>query len=249
MQIELDIGCGVGSSDGFYGRGDLEATWRIGIDCEPNFIRQIKSLYPQISFIIADARKLPFKNGVVDAISATHMFEHVNGEDGCTVLHEIARVMKGRGQLRVATPTPRHERLMKIVAPEEYHLAQHHQRVILREELVSQIHNAGFEIESVRSKKGWLGLKNTARVVLNRLIFRFPMEEETTRLLPRNHMLRVLFKSINHAIYPMELVFLKAEDPTLTSPFYTRLLQPVGLLCHVLNNILPLENYVIARKK
>lgn len=60
---------------------------------------------PSTKAIYLDARKrLPFAAGSVDYVFTEHMIEHIPYADGRNLIHEIHRVLKPGGRLRIATP-------------------------------------------------------------------------------------------------------------------------------------------------
>ncbi|MBI4215450.1 MAG: class I SAM-dependent methyltransferase [Parcubacteria group bacterium] len=250
MRFELDVGCGIGSSDGFYERSLVDRhTIKVGLDKRFPFAKQAKQLSPDQIFLAADMVNLPFPAESIDALSATHVLEHLDKPEEATVLSEIARVLRTGGSVRIATPSPLHETLMHRIAPEGYHRAQHHKRVITQQDLVSSVEQAGFSVRSARTKKGWLSMKNLTRILLNKFIFKFPMEEETTRIQMEGIIEKLYSSLIKPMVYLADLVFLKAEDPTLTKHRYYKALLPVRIINDMINKILPFENYVIATKK
>ena len=63
----------------------------VGIDNEPEFVRQAKKIYPDIEFINGSIYKLPFKENEFDTVILFDVLEHV---DEKVALKEIARVGK-----------------------------------------------------------------------------------------------------------------------------------------------------------
>lgn len=49
-------------------------------------------------------KPLPFASNSVDYVFSEHMFEHISYENGNRLLHELGRVLKNGGRLRIATP-------------------------------------------------------------------------------------------------------------------------------------------------
>ena len=90
----MDLGCGVTSSDGFYGRKEGYTSFRIGVDNDKQLLAKAKDNNFGSSFVLADITSLPFKDNSVDAISATHVLEHLNETEGKSALAEMVRVAK-----------------------------------------------------------------------------------------------------------------------------------------------------------
>jgi len=49
-------------------------------------------------------QRLPFPDGQFEYVFTEHMIEHLPFRQGCRMLAEINRVLRGRGKLRIATP-------------------------------------------------------------------------------------------------------------------------------------------------
>lgn len=54
--------------------------------------------------VLADARQLPFRTGMVDSVYASHLLEHFPIREGLKILKEWRRVLKKGGTLYVAVP-------------------------------------------------------------------------------------------------------------------------------------------------
>lgn len=247
MRKELDLGCGVGSSDGFYGRKESVPYFRIGVDNNRKLLAKARKNNPGSNFVLADITSLPFKDNSVDAISATHVLEHLDEAEGRLALSEIARVAKLGAVIRIATPSSFHEGLTKKLAPKEYHIAQGHKRVLSKKQLLLDVEDSGLNIQHAITGKSWFLIKNLVRITANRIL-KIPMEPHTTILTPNDRLTETLLRIASRIVYPIDLIFLKAEDPTLTRHSYFKLLSPVRLINRFLNKVLPFENYVLATK-
>lgn len=71
-----------------------------GLDSYKEAIVFARKKYPHISFVVADAHKIPFKNKVFDIVICTETLEHV--VDPKHVLAEIKRVLKKDGHAIVS---------------------------------------------------------------------------------------------------------------------------------------------------
>lgn len=92
----LDLGCGTGRTTSFLKAYNVNVT---GADYAPEMIKKARELHPGISFHVADAKNLPFRNGEFDVVIFSF-----NGLDylcpkpeRLKALGEISRVLKGGG--------------------------------------------------------------------------------------------------------------------------------------------------------
>lgn len=93
----LEIGC-----------GDQKAIdGSIGVD-----IRQTEKVD-----IIADARKLPFKDSCFDHVYSSHLIEHFAHWEVKEVLHEWVRVLKPGGEFELRCPDLRARSLLFFLSP------------------------------------------------------------------------------------------------------------------------------------
>jgi ubiquinone/menaquinone biosynthesis C-methylase UbiE len=69
--------------------------------CEP-LIKELQERYPEVKYVVGDAKKLPFKDGEFDYVVAGELLEHC--ENPSEVLKELARVVKVGGTLAVSVP-------------------------------------------------------------------------------------------------------------------------------------------------
>lgn len=93
----LDLGCGNGVST-----SRLKAKFAVGVDLSVKELVKSKKKYPASHFVVADARKLPFKNNAFDLVVAINMLHHVDNPQ--TVLKECFRVLKSGGRLLTVDP-------------------------------------------------------------------------------------------------------------------------------------------------
>jgi len=110
----------------------------IGIDSEPEFVKQAQKSYPKIKFVLGSIYKLPFKNREFDTAIIFDILEHVNDKKA---LKEISRVAK-----RVIITVP--HKNQKILL--QYALAHAHS--------LSKSHLRNYTVKSLQkimSKNGW----------------------------------------------------------------------------------------------
>ncbi|OGH16742.1 MAG: hypothetical protein A3C30_00160 [Candidatus Levybacteria bacterium RIFCSPHIGHO2_02_FULL_40_18] len=93
-----DIGCGTG-----YGTSVLAKKGEVvGIDNSREAISFAERHYQDTDFLVADATKLPFKNGEFDIACSFEVIEHLKNPKH--FLSEAKRVLKKRGILVLSTP-------------------------------------------------------------------------------------------------------------------------------------------------
>ena len=95
----LDVGCAIGYMLNQIQKAFPEKKY-IGVDVYDKAIKFAQKSYPEISFKIAAADKLPFKDNSFDLSLCYETIEHVEDPEGC--LKEIKRVLKKGGVLILA---------------------------------------------------------------------------------------------------------------------------------------------------
>lgn len=96
----LDIGCGNGNLFTFLPDGKYEL---FGIDFSENMISEAKkNCKTKVSFIVADAEKLPFDDNTFDIVVCNASFHHYIHPN--IVLEEMNRVLKIGGKVLIGDP-------------------------------------------------------------------------------------------------------------------------------------------------
>lgn len=96
----LDIGCAAGR----YSRALKDKGFEVvGIDLSEELLKIAKKENPDIPFILADMRKLPFLNESFDSVCAIAVLHHLEKHDMDGALQEMRRVLKPGGILWVST--------------------------------------------------------------------------------------------------------------------------------------------------
>jgi SAM-dependent methyltransferase len=97
--LVLDLACGEG-----YGASELASTGHrvIGLDLEAPVLIEAARRYPRATFVAGDAFRLPFPDGVFDAVGALQTIEHVSATGAFVA--ECARVLKPGGIAYLTTP-------------------------------------------------------------------------------------------------------------------------------------------------
>lgn len=94
----LEIGCAGGHLSGLLA-GVFPDAEVVGVDVYESAIEEARRRWPNLTFQVADAHRLPFKNGVFDLVMMSETIEHL--VDPEKVLHEIGRVLKKDGRALV----------------------------------------------------------------------------------------------------------------------------------------------------
>ena len=96
----LDVGCAAGRDTRILKDMGFEAG---GSDLAEKLLDIAKRTNPDIEFVLADMRRLPFADGVFDAIWASAVLHHVTKEEMPSVLQEFYRVLRPKGILYIHT--------------------------------------------------------------------------------------------------------------------------------------------------
>jgi ubiquinone/menaquinone biosynthesis C-methylase UbiE len=98
----LDDGCGAGYGTSFL--ANAQPSNAIGLDRSSEAISYANHTYkkPQLSYLVSDGEKLPFKNELFDVVISSQVIEHVPKYR--EYLSEIIRVLKNSGILLIGTP-------------------------------------------------------------------------------------------------------------------------------------------------
>lgn len=164
----LEVGCG----RGFYEAAVVKiypGVKIVGVDLNEKYLevarRAVKD--DNVTFLKADATKLPFGNGEFDRIICTEVLEHIRDDE--RVIREIFRVLKPRGKVLITVPNKDYpffwdpvnfilERLFKWHIPSNiWWLAgiwADHVRLYSEEELLRKIEGVGG-----KERLGGLGFK------------------------------------------------------------------------------------------
>ena len=97
----LDVCCGTGDQVFYYGKGDIIAT---GVDLSPRMIksaekRKEKSGLTNVSFQVANAKQLPFKDNSFDFASICLGLHEIKRDERDKIISEMKRVVKKEGFL------------------------------------------------------------------------------------------------------------------------------------------------------
>jgi len=102
----LDVGCGEGLAEVAIGRLHISQLRLVGIDLAASKVAAARqetiSHNQRVGFAAADARRLPFKDGVFDSIYCVAVLQHIDEID--TAVREFARVTVPRGRVLAVEP-------------------------------------------------------------------------------------------------------------------------------------------------
>ncbi len=104
--IVIDLGCGRGENLQLLSSRTRMA---LGVDISVNILKSIRK--DGVSLVLADARRLPFSKGKIQAVIATEIIEHI--PNPMSFLREVHRVLIHDGLLVLSFPNP--IRLAKLV--------------------------------------------------------------------------------------------------------------------------------------
>lgn len=110
----LDVGCGVGYVVRELTKQGYEA---VGVDISKSSIRKAKNLSFEekvsSSFLVADAKKLPFQNNSFDVVGCFDLMEHLYEPEKC--IKEMVRVLKSSGKIVICCPNL--QRVVRVLGP------------------------------------------------------------------------------------------------------------------------------------
>ena len=99
----LDFGCGVGTFHRFFAKDDISLT---GIDVSSQSLQVAKKKFPKNQYLTYDGEKIPFPDNTFDTCFATGVLHHVPPDCQRSLMLELYRVLKFRGQMLVIEHNP-----------------------------------------------------------------------------------------------------------------------------------------------
>lgn len=102
----LDIGSGPGGVTSTLGRHAGADGLALGVDVSESMLRRSVRDHagPNVGFVRADARRLPFRDGCFDAVTCLAVLQLV--PDPLTIVAEAARVLVPGGKVAIMIPSP-----------------------------------------------------------------------------------------------------------------------------------------------
>jgi SAM-dependent methyltransferase len=168
----VDLGCAAGAVTHFLSTFGCEV---VGVDAEPRAIEKARSLFPQLEFVLADVRELPFDNASFDKGVAADLVEHLDDETFRAMLRELQRVLVPGGTFTLYTPNPRH--VIERLKARDLILAQNPTHIGLRDAptLGRLLREEGFVVERLEWRPSFFrGLRAVERIAGRRLeLFRY----------------------------------------------------------------------------
>lgn len=143
----IDVGCGDG-------RHIVEAARRgcfaVGLDYDADELRRARERIGahRIDLVVGDASRLPFRDGVFDALICTETLEHLPDDAGA--VREIARLLRPGGTLHGAVPSHFTELLFWQLSRGYWHTPGGHVRIYRPRQLVGQLAASGLRVVDVR---------------------------------------------------------------------------------------------------
>jgi SAM-dependent methyltransferase len=163
----VDLGCAAGAVTHFLSGFGCDV---VGVDAEPRAIARARSLFPDLEFVLADVRSLPFPDASFDKAVAADLVEHLDDETFRSLLIELRRLLVEGGTFTLYTPNPRH--LIERLKAHNVILAQNPTHIGLRDmpTLERMVRDAGFEVERSEWRPSFFrGLRVVERVGGRRL--------------------------------------------------------------------------------
>jgi len=159
----LDLGCAAGALTDFFSGFGVAV---VGVDASPAAIAKARELFPQLEFVEADVRQLPFPDDSFDKAVAGDLVEHLDDETFRAMLRELRRVLVPGGTLSIYTPNPRHP--IERLKARNLILAQNPTHIGLRtsSELERLLGEEGFSVERLDWKPSFFrGLRVIERAL------------------------------------------------------------------------------------
>lgn len=157
--LVLEIGVGTGKNFSHHPRGARV----VGIDVSPKMLaraaRRGRRLGRHIDLVLADAQRLPFRDGVFEAAAATFVFCSV--PDPVAGLEEVRRVVRDDGEVRLLEHVRARNRLAGWIMDRLNPIAVRLTGANINRDTVSNVARAGIGIEGVES--GVLGIVKLIR--------------------------------------------------------------------------------------
>jgi len=96
----LDVGCAAGRDSRIFTDAGFVIT---GVDLSENLLAIAKSQNPDIQFILADMRSLPFADNSFDGIWAAAVLHHLEKSEIAMAIKEFQRVLRSQGVIYIET--------------------------------------------------------------------------------------------------------------------------------------------------
>ncbi len=114
--------------------------------------------------IIADARKLPFKDSCFDQVFSSHTIEHFSHREVKEVLHEWVRVLRLGGELELRCPDLQARALIFFLRPSWKNV----QNIYGGQDYCGNYHKCGFSYGLLKELLEQAGIKRVRRILRRR---------------------------------------------------------------------------------
>ncbi|CAD6490832.1 MAG: Methyltransferase domain protein [Candidatus Argoarchaeum ethanivorans] len=114
--------------------------------------------------IIADAYKLPFKDGCFDHVYSSHAIEHFSHCEVKEVLREWVRVLKERGTFELRCPDLRARALLFFMRPSWKNV----KNIYGGQDFPENYHKCGFSYKMLKELLEQVGIKRVRRILRRR---------------------------------------------------------------------------------
>lgn len=105
----LEIGCGIGHFSNYCYNSKRSI---VSSDISKSNMKKAKEKFPVLSFVQADAEKLPLKNNSFDVVVSRDLIEHLFDQD--SHFKEVKRILKEDGVYIIKTPNKIYDLLVNI---------------------------------------------------------------------------------------------------------------------------------------
>jgi SAM-dependent methyltransferase len=136
----LDVGCGVGKTDGFLSPDLGKLT---GVDISSASIERARRENPEVHYEVYDGNSLPFEAGAFDAAFLICVLHHVAPEKRVALLREVRRTVRPGGAVFIFEHNPFHPLTRLVVARCEF---DRDARLLSRRTAAELVRKAGFEL-------------------------------------------------------------------------------------------------------
>jgi SAM-dependent methyltransferase len=99
----LDVGCGVGLTDGYLRDRFRSVT---GVDVSEGVVQEAASANPWATYASYDGRRLPFQDARFDVAFAICVLHHVNPSDRAAFVTELGRIVRPGGAVLIFEHNP-----------------------------------------------------------------------------------------------------------------------------------------------
>jgi 2-polyprenyl-3-methyl-5-hydroxy-6-metoxy-1,4-benzoquinol methylase len=156
--ITLDAGCGNGRhSWEVYNRNHSPVVaFDIDMECLKknkymlDSLKEQKEIKGNYHLLIADVKKLPFKNGSFDKIICSEVLEHIPEDKSAA--EELVRVMRKNGAIGISVPHYLAESVCWKLSGDYYGFPGGHIRKYKTQELLNLVGSAGLSVYTIRHK-------------------------------------------------------------------------------------------------